>query len=107
MPAVVAPIGDASAAHLGVRVRPWNDEHRPAVRAFNARLAARGVHYQFPEPARANGEAAGDSPVRHTSYLALDRTGSVRGGYIIKLQDYFVGANAGRWGSIGCRSRRV
>jgi hypothetical protein len=74
-----------------VLIRPFTEELVGEVREFNRRLANGGVRYRFP-----------DSPVskwlprlegRHIFqeyFLAVDASGTVRGGYILKHQEFAI-----------------
>jgi hypothetical protein len=73
---------------MSTTISPQLPEHAGIVREFNQRLAAGGRRYRFPE-----------SPVPHwlppapgrrlfqEHFLAVD-AGTVRGGYILKHQDF-------------------
>ena len=89
---------DAPAAAVriqaGVRVRPYTPDLVPAVRGFNQRLAARGIRYRFPETHLSDWlPALPDRSVRQEYFLAVDRTDTVRGAYILKHQRFQVGGD--------------
>lgn len=69
---------------------PYEPAHEPAVRAFNRRLASGGVTYAFPETsAPAWLPPAAGERLWQDQFLALDGD-VVRGGYILKHQDFVV-----------------
>ena len=71
---------------MPIRIRPYEEDHVAAVRDFNRRLSGR----TFPFPESAVPEWLPPAPGSHLyqeQYLALDG-GAVRGGYILKLQDF-------------------
>lgn len=74
-----------------MRIEPYHPGHIAAVKSFNSRLQAGGVPYRFPEraiskwlPPRTDGR-----PFQEY-FLAVDG-GVVRGGYILKHQDFKIG----------------
>ena len=74
-----------------VRVRPFSAEHAGEVRAFNRRLADGGITYQFPESPVSKWLPRVDG--RHIFqeyYLAIEDDGAVRGGYILKRQEFAI-----------------
>jgi len=63
----------------------------PAVAEFNRRLSGRGVTFKFPESARPQWlPRIDDRRIYQELYLALDDGLVVRGGYILKHQDFWI-----------------
>ena len=80
------------ARRASVTITPFEPRMSGAVRAFNRRLKASGVPYQFPEasvPAWLPPHPGRRTFQRY--YLAVEDGETVRGGYILKWQDFFVG----------------
>ena len=91
MTGAAAVAAAAGAGREQIRIRPATTEFAAAVRAFNTRLAAQGVPYQFPEPPPSGAAPTHASGESHDArYVAVDRDGMVRGGYTIKLRNYCV-----------------
>jgi len=81
-----------------VAIVPYEPAHEPAVRAFNERLAAAGIHYAFPTRSIPSWlPPAPGERLWQEMFLAMD-DGVVRGGYIAKHQDFVV---AGEVMSVG------
>jgi hypothetical protein len=77
--------------NASVRVQTFTPHLAPEVAAFNQRLRAGGVGYQFPEqptsqwlPKRAGFHLSQEY------FLAVEDGGTVRGGYILKRQDFMI-----------------
>ena len=88
----VDSIRPAAAARTGIRIRPYLADLEPAVQEFNARLAARGVTYRFPETHLSPWlPAIPGRSVTQEYYLAVDGTNAVRGAYILKHQPFQIG----------------
>jgi len=77
-------------------IQPYTREWEPAVAAFNQRLAPQRmpVHFQFPErcvpdwlPPREGRR------IRQEYFLAIEEDAAVRGGYILKTQEFRVDGN--------------
>jgi hypothetical protein len=86
---VLATVRQAPGRTAHVEMRPYATDLAPAVRAFNARLAAHGVHYQFPILAPGSSLERLDAvKVLRQSYVAVDEGGDVRGGYLVKYQAF-------------------
>jgi len=76
---------------MELEIRPFLADDQPAVAAFNARLRARGVHYQFPgSPTPEWLPRIEGRRLYQEHFLAVDPDGEVRGGYILKHQDFLV-----------------
>ncbi|HEX5824557.1 MAG TPA: hypothetical protein VFY18_08880 [Candidatus Limnocylindrales bacterium] len=69
-------------------VVPYEPAHEPAVKAFNARLAAGGISYAFPASSVPTWlPPAPEERLFQEFFLAVE-DGVVRGGYILKHQDF-------------------
>lgn len=85
---------------MSIVIEPYREERIPAVREFNRRLVGAGVaeDLRFPEePAPAWSDGLPRPKIRQEYFLALEGS-LVRGGYIIKHQDF---SFSGRLESIG------
>ncbi len=77
---------------MGIVITPYLDEHVPQVKAFNERLTQHGVRFRFPESSQPHWLPPGDgSDIFQEQFVAIDDTGYVRGGYILKHQPFLVG----------------
>jgi hypothetical protein len=77
---------------VSLEIRPYRAEDVPAVKRFNDRLAKAGVDFQFPEahvstsfPPREGRQITQDQ------YVAVDKSGEVRAGYLLKNETYLCG----------------
>lgn len=72
------------------RVAPFTSDDIPAVKAFNLRLASSNTTSRFPEnPIPSWLPPGAESPLHQEFYLVHDDKG-VRGGYILKPQDFML-----------------
>ena len=76
---------------MKIRVVEYADEFSDALAAFNARLDAGGSSFRLPPPP----DLHISSPKVYTGllqkeYLALDQGNNVRGGYVLKFQDFWL-----------------
>lgn len=70
-------------------IEPLRPEHQAAVAAFNARLAAGGETFAFPETTRGLlTPETPDSTLRQTAYVLVDGA-DVHGGYILKSELFY------------------
>lgn len=77
---------------MPVEITEMTDQHVSAVEAFNARLRAGGMTMQLPpQPIPDWLPPAGGRKLFQQPYVALDQTGEVRGGYILKHQEFKIG----------------
>lgn len=82
----------AAPAPASVRIQPFTPDLCGAVRAFNQRLAAGGVGYQFPaDPATVWLPKVASRRLYQELFLAVEGGTTVRGGYILKRQDFSIG----------------
>lgn len=83
---------------MAIRIAPFEAAHSPAVQRLNARLRAGGCRYRFPEsPVPEWLPPAHGERLYQEYFLAVDDA-EVRGGYILKHQDFVV---RGQTSSIG------
>lgn len=82
---------------MPIAIAEYRAEFEPAVRAFNVRLQQGGVTYRFPEASAANGAHA---PVVEHGFVAVQDGRDVRGGYLIRERDYWLGGRRMRAGFI-------
>ena len=74
-----------------VQIRPFTDDLVSAVQDFNGRLAAGGVKYRFPDAPISKWLPKVDGRHLFQEYfLAVENGATVRGGYILKRQDFFI-----------------
>jgi len=76
---------------MQIRIVEYSDRWRDALAAFNARLAAGGSSFRLPPPP----DLSVSLPVLQTGllqkqYLAVDQGDNVRGGYVLKFQDFWL-----------------
>lgn len=76
--------------HVSVQIERYSGDHEDLVQAFNRRLGAAASPFRFPEchvpqwlPRRA------DFPLYQECFLAVDAHREVRGGYILKHQEFY------------------
>jgi hypothetical protein len=72
---------------LDIRIIPYTKELESEVVALNQRIRERGGHFQFPETSQSPWlpKLEGRS-VYQDRFLAIDGTGTVRGGYLLRCQ---------------------
>jgi hypothetical protein len=80
---------------MHMRVVEYSNDWNGALAAFNARLAAGGSAFRLPHPP----DLYVTTPMIRTGllqklYLAVDEGDDVRGGYVLKFQDYWLGGEA-------------
>jgi hypothetical protein len=78
---------------MKIACRPYTCEWEPAVAEFNRRLAPQRmpVVFRFPERCTSDWLPPRDgSPIRQEYFLAVDGDATVRGGYILKTQDFWI-----------------
>jgi len=72
-------------------IRPYSSQDEPQVAAFNQRLRRAGAGYQFPPRSTpAWLPPVPGRPLYQEYFLAIDPQGEVRGGYILKHQEFLV-----------------
>lgn len=77
---------------MSIRFVAYTEEQTDAVRSFNQRLRAGGMKMQFPVEVVPAWLPPGDHDhLFQEQYVALDATGQVRGGYILKHQEFRIG----------------
>jgi hypothetical protein len=87
-PSTAAAVEKGSSA---VRIHPFSDDLIEKVRDFNHRLAAAGITYRFPQsPVSAWLPRVDGRHIFQEYYLAVDGGGLVRGGYILKRQEFVI-----------------
>ena len=82
---------------MGIQIEPYSPQHIPAVRSFNARLAAQDVR-EFRLSEGVPRAARPDLPVDKREYLALD-DGEVRGGFMLQEQQFWISGQTMRIGN--------
>ena len=78
-----------------VHIRTFTEDLVNAVQHFNRRLAAGGVKYRFPDAPTSTWLPKADG--RHIFqeyFVAIENGGTVRGGYILKRQEFVIGGTA-------------
>jgi len=79
---------------MPIKIIPYSDNHIALVKDFNIRLKAKGINFQFPE--------SNQSPllphykeraIYQDYYLAIENDSIVRGGYILKQQNFILNNN--------------
>ena len=81
---------------MPIHIDSYSTEHRGAVKDFNARLDAGGVAagFRFPaDPTPAWLPPQNGRRIFQQMFVARDETGAVRGGYILKRQDFMAGGS--------------
>ena len=79
---------------MASRIEPYQPEHIPAVQAFNARLKEKGVTYRFPEGSKSKWlPRTSDARPYQEYFLSIEDDAVVRGGYVLKHQDFRVAGN--------------
>lgn len=73
---------------MSVTISQYCAELEPAVKAFNQRLARGGVSYRFPESQEST--LVEDAPIVRRGFVALQDGESVRGGYLLKEQQFWL-----------------
>lgn len=76
---------------MHIRIVEYSSQWSEALAAFNARLDAGGSSFRLPPPP----DLSVSSPMVQTGllqkqYLALDKDDNVRGGYVLKFQDFWL-----------------
>lgn len=69
---------------MSIRIVPYEAEHVPAVREFNARVKAGGVRFQLPEESRSSRFPPEPGRAVYQEYFLAVEGAAVRGGYILK-----------------------
>ena len=80
---------------MTIRIVEYDDPWMPAIEAFNTRLEAAGSAIRFSPP----GDPRLRTPTFHAGllqkqFLVLDEGDNVRGGYILKFQDFWLAGKA-------------
>jgi hypothetical protein len=76
---------------MPITIRPYNDDDIEAVRQFNGRIRAGGLLTQFPlSPVPAWLPKIPGRRLFQEHFLAVERDGVVRGGYVLKHQDFWL-----------------
>jgi len=78
---------------MSIVIQPYTREWEPAVAAFNQRLAPQRmpVHFEFPRRCVSDWLPPREGRrIRQEYFLAVDEENTVRGGYILKTQDFWV-----------------
>jgi hypothetical protein len=76
---------------MAVAITAYEEGHVPAVKAFNARLTAASVSYQFPERATSAWLPPREGRrIYEQYYVAVEQVGTVRGAFILKRQEFTV-----------------
>jgi hypothetical protein len=81
---------------MALAIAPYTVDLEPAVHAFNQRLERAGVDFRFPDwRACADPE---DAAIAKRGFVAVQDGGSVRGGYLVKDQDFWLNGRRARLG---------
>jgi hypothetical protein len=81
---------------MALAIAPYTVDLEPAVHAFNQRLERAGVGFRFPDwRACADPE---DAAIAKRGFVAVQDGGSVRGGYLVKDQDFWLNGRRARLG---------
>ncbi len=78
---------------MAIVIQPFTRECEPAVAAFNQRLAPQKTPVAFHFPERCVSEwlpPRAGCRIRQDYFLAIDDSAAVRGGYILKTQDFWI-----------------
>ena len=76
---------------MHLRIVEYADQWSEALAAFNARLDAAGNPFRLPPPPDLHvSPSAVQSELLQKQYLVLDEGGNVRGGYVLKFQDFWL-----------------
>ncbi len=76
---------------MPIAIEPYTSDMEPAVVQFNRRLSDHGITFKFPESSKpAWLPKVNDRQIYQQPYLAVDGDGAVRGGYILKHQDFWI-----------------
>lgn len=75
---------------MRICVEPYTESFVPAMKSFNARLAARGVPYQLGEDP-GPWDCQSPRPIIHRSHFVAVEDGEVRGGFMLQHQPFWVG----------------
>jgi len=74
-----------------MKIVPYTDAHIEQVIAFNRRLKSHGVFFQFPEHPTPKWLPKIDGRTIYQEYfVAVEENNTIRGGYILKHQDFFI-----------------
>ncbi len=80
---------------MSITIVPFTEDRQEEVRHFNRRLREGGVEIQFPDSHIADWLPKTDeSTVYQAYFLAVDKDDVVRGGYILKTQEFFIDGQA-------------
>jgi hypothetical protein len=82
-----------------MQVEPFTAQHVPAVKQFNHRLVTAGAPWHYPEDPAPTWLPRADRSPLFQEYLLLTQGGHVRGGYVLKHQEAWLGGELVR---IGC-----
>jgi hypothetical protein len=76
---------------MHMRIVEYTDDWNDALAAFNARLDAGGSTFRLPLPPESNIAAQeGQAGLPQKQYLVIDQEDCVRGGYVLKFQDFWI-----------------
>lgn len=76
---------------MGLEIKAYTEQMEPTVREFNRRLRSGGTTFQFPENHIPSWlPPADDREIYQEHYLAVEDDSIVRGGYILKRQQFMV-----------------
>jgi hypothetical protein len=86
---------------MAIEIKPYSREMEALVKAFNQRLKLGGIPFSFPER-HVSGRLpkVDDRKIFEDYYLALQGNSIIRGGYILKHQDFFVNGEIKSIGNI-------
>jgi hypothetical protein len=90
---VVTSAASRSSAATAIRIVPYTEQERPAVLAFNARMAAESAATDFLLPDRPDeplDAASEDRRIALSKFIAVDARQEVRGGFLILEQPALV-----------------
>lgn len=79
---------------MPITIEPYAPEMEPAVARFNERLSTRGVAFKYPQSSVPVWlPKKDDRHVYQRFYIAVEDSREVRGGYILKHQDFWINGN--------------
>jgi hypothetical protein len=81
---------------MALAIAPYTADLEPAVHAFNQRLERGGVGFRFPDWQACTDPE--DAAIAKRGFVAVQDGGSVRGGYLVKDQDFWLNGRRARLG---------
>jgi hypothetical protein len=76
---------------MSLKLTAYKDEHKDEVALFNGRMQKGGSHTRLPADPQLDWLPMKDnSNIEQVPFIAIDKTGQVRGGVILKRQDFLI-----------------